>query len=54
MSKRPTALTAIAAGLILGVGQSAVAQDPPIADHHERPVAGRHDQAPSQLKGEAL
>ncbi len=37
MSKRITGLIAIAAATILGVGQSAAAQDPRIADHHERP-----------------
>lgn len=46
MSKRTTALIAMAVGAIVGVGRSAVAQDPTIADHQGRVAARRHDQAP--------
>lgn len=37
MSKRITDLTAMAVAAILGVGRSAVAQDPTITDHGEPP-----------------
>ena len=36
MSKRTTAFAAIAVGAILGVGRSAVAQDPTLTDYRER------------------
>ena len=54
MSKRITGLTAMAVGAILGVGRSAVSQDPTITDHHGRAVARRHDQAPITTEGRAL
>src|SRR5258706_14253644 len=37
MSKRTSGLIGLAAAAILGIDRSAAAQDPTIADHHERP-----------------
>jgi hypothetical protein len=52
MSKRTNGPDRDAVGAIPGVGRSAVAQDPTIADHRGRVVARRHDQIPLQLEGE--